>query len=88
MKYKSEQEAVVERLADKLLSVKIPIDICGNGGHTVIISAYKKITKSHLIKMYLADKENALEIEPSPIRRIVFETILSAKEQYGRQNNQ
>jgi DNA-directed RNA polymerase subunit beta len=87
MKFESEQEAVIERLSDILLGVKIPIDICGERGSTVIIPAYKIVTKTLLKKVYLADKEGALEIEASPVRRRVFETILSAKEQYKRQIN-
>jgi DNA-directed RNA polymerase subunit beta len=86
MRYESEEHAVVERLADLLLGEKLPLDIWGKKGDEVIIPAGKKISKDLLKKVYEAAKAHELEIDPSPIRIRVFETIEKAIndfEKYG-----
>ena len=62
-----------ERLADILLGERLPLDIVDSQTGRLIIPCNRKITKT-LLRM-VASNWNHIEIDPSPIRNKILETI-------------
>jgi len=85
MTYKTEKEAVVERLADILLGEKLPLDIRDYAGAGIIVPARKKVNKTMLAKVYQTSKYGDPMIDPAPIRNKVLATIADAKRRFALQ---
>lgn len=73
VKHQSILDRLTERLADLLLGEKLPLDIINAQTGMVIIPCNRKITKI-LLRM-IASNWNHIEIDPSPIRVRILETI-------------
>ena len=75
--YKRRKEELVseltEALAARLLNEKIPLDVVNAETGEIIIPANKKITKALLQK--LAEANDHIEIDPSPVRQQIMEIV-------------
>jgi hypothetical protein len=78
------QEELIEKLADLLLGEKLPLDICRADTGEVLIPANKKITKTWLRSVAIHREQ--IEIDPSPIRNRVLETIYRVEQKFEKEN--
>jgi DNA-directed RNA polymerase subunit beta len=66
-------DALTEKLAEKLLNEKIPLDVVNGQTGEILIPANKKITKAFLAR--LSENHENIEIDPSPIRQTIVDII-------------
>jgi len=66
-------DALTEKLAEKLLNEKIPLDVVNGQTGEILIPANKKITKAFLSR--LSENHENIEIDPSPIRQTIVDII-------------
>lgn len=71
-----------EELRNVLLGEKVPLDISDSQTMEVIIPANRKITAT-LIRQMVKRGRN-IEIDPSPVRRVVLERIERAYERHAK----
>jgi DNA-directed RNA polymerase subunit beta len=73
MTVKELEAELVEKLADRFLGEKLPLDVVVASTGEVIIPCNRKITKS-LLRRVAINRDN-IDIDPSPIRRIMLEIL-------------
>ncbi len=66
-------DALTEKLAEKLLNEKIPLDVVNGQTGEILIPANKKITKAFLAR--LSENHENIEIDPSPVRQTIVDII-------------
>lgn len=71
----------VERLSNLLLGEKLPLHLSENG--LIIIPAGETVTKAKLLEVVQAWYNQTLEIDPSPIRNRMLETLEQVHAQYA-----
>ena len=79
-RYKELQEELTDSLSNILLGEKIPLDVIDSSTGDIIIPANRKITKTLLRN--LARAYDSVEIDPSPIRNKINQTIDRYKKRF------
>jgi len=78
---KSLKEELTKSFSELLLNEKLPLDILDANNGELIVPANVKISRGFIRKM--VQKYRSIEVDPSPVRSKLFQTIIEAENKHG-----